>query len=93
MSAIKAGDLVMMVRGHECAMESVGYIPFVVTGFASPWGGGWECPKCGQRSAGPNEVAAIGWFSKRIRIPISWLRKIEPPAIPETTERETEVTV
>lgn len=89
---IKVGDLVMLVRGHECAIKVAGGIPFTVIGIVAPFGGGWTCPDCGMRNAGPNENGAAGFRKKSGgAIPLSWLIKIDPPAIPESVERKEEM--
>jgi hypothetical protein len=92
MSDIKVGDLVMMVRGHECHLRHLAGIPMVVEGFAFPRGGGWRCSVCWQESAGPNEMGAVlSATCGHGPLPLSWLRKIDPPA--ETTEREKEMAI
>ena len=95
---IKVGDLVMMVRGHGCGLRLRGGVPFVVTGFVAPFGGGWTCSVCEQRNAGPNENAALGLKPLRkapkgeyAAIPVSWLIKIDPPALSETTNESQEI--
>lgn len=82
---ISIGDLVVAVRGHECLLERVGGIPFTVTGFLNPKGGGWTCTYCEMRSAGPNEVGVLGVRPDRKVtrnsapiIPISFLKRIPP---------------
>jgi hypothetical protein len=87
MSAIKAGDLVMLVRGHECLMARAGGIPFIVTKVAQSLPGGFTCAACGQKGAQAG-LYADGYESRHI--PLQWLKRIDPPAIPETTEREQE---
>jgi len=83
---IEIGDLVMIVRGHECAVARAGGIPFVVTGFALPYGGGWHCADCDKNDAWGNELAATGLWNGNA--PLSWLKKI-PPLV----EFERELTV
>lgn len=85
MSEIRVGDLVVMVRGHECLYAKGAGIPFTVTELVHPTGGGWMCGYCQQRSAGPNEEGALGIKPYRATspgnltaIPISWLKRIPP---------------
>ena len=91
--AIRIGDLVAMVRGHRCAYDLVGGVPFVVTGFIAPLAGGWTCGACGERNAAPNERAAYGVRSvtkkgkNHAAIPISWLKKFNQPAALESPEK------
>ena len=93
MSRIKNGDLVMAIRGHECAFKVVGGIPFIVEKVVEPVGGGWFCPACQKSSAAGNEPAAR--TSKRgpkgAHVPLSWLIKIDPPAHGEAIETSSEV--
>lgn len=77
----------MVVRGHDCVVKRVAGIPFRVTGFVAPQEGGWFCNDCCTESAGPNEMAATGLWGGHM--PISWLIRIDPPALTESiTERE-----
>jgi len=82
--AISVGDLVMVVRGHECG---IGYT-FVVADLIP---GQWEhirCVICGHRWKPGNALLAYDgidrWHS------VDRLIRIDPPAIPETTHTETE---
>ncbi len=86
---IKAGDLVMMVRGHSCMLKVMGGVPYVVAELVTPMGGGWYCPVCKKSSAGPNEPSAID--TKRHGAPLSWLKKIDPPADDTEVIREKEL--
>lgn len=93
MSTIKAGDLVMVVRPAPCwCMSSLIGLPFVVEGVTYRAA---RCVKC--KVIFPAEERAI------IRGPVvdgsefwepafSRLIKIDPPALPETIEREQEAT-
>ena len=77
---ISKGDLVVMIRGHNCLLKLVGGIPFTVTTFLPPTGSppGWYCSTCGMLSAGPAEVAAV--YGGVAAVPISWLLRIPPPS-------------
>ena len=87
--SIQKGDWVMMVGGHECLLAAAGGIPFKVTGFTDVRCGGWHCHRCNRYSAGPDEDAADGL--PRFHIPISWLIKIDPPAVAESAEHSREL--
>jgi hypothetical protein len=73
---IKVGDLVVMVRGHECVYCVAGGIPFVVTRFAPRLDKVWHCSKCCQDVAASKD--AVNFRGGRPRIPISWLKRIPP---------------
>lgn len=88
---ISVGDLVMMVRGHECVLARAGGRPFVVTALVHPWGGGWHCGICHKDSAGPNEIGAAG-LGRGDGIPISWLKRIPPLDELESEKRDEEIT-
>ena len=90
---IKVGDLVQIVRGHKCGVERVGGMIYTVLDFSFPRNGGWYCPICKMRSAGGDEPQAMGLYGKYSRgVPVSWLKKINPPATEETRETDREVT-
>lgn len=77
---IKVGDLVMVVRGHKCALRIAGGIPFTVTAIIPAVGGGWYCPVCNTHDAGPNEAGAEGFGQRKgTGIPFSWLKRIDAP--------------
>jgi len=88
MSAIKKGDLVMIVRGHYCLMKYYGGHIFGVTGFleGGPNERGYSCPTCGKSNVWPLELGAIG-IDDKSAIPISCLRKIDPD---QASDRERE---
>ena len=88
---IQVGDLVVMVRGHECGMKIASGIPFVVTALLRPIGGGWHCDHCNTDSAGPNEVAAEGFSKKGRGLPLSWLKRIPPLDELEFEQRKEEI--
>lgn len=87
---ISVGDLVMVVRGHECSVAKAGGIPWTVTGIVEPIGGGYYCDICKRHSAWGEERAATG-YKKGSHAPLSWLIRIDPPAIPETVEQREEI--
>ena len=85
---IKPGDLVMVVRGHVCDLGNV----FTVAAIhpASNFGG-WYCRTCGFDDSKATEL-----FAEAVGRPVwgalvPWLKKIDPPAIDETTETEETV--
>ena len=93
MSAIKVGDLVMVVR--TCCdfpiKEGVRMgLPWRVGLVASLQPSG--CPLCGftesGRYAASNEIKRRGWNCA----PLEWLKKIDPPALDETTGAREELT-
>jgi hypothetical protein len=95
---IGVGDLVMMVRGHECLFQRSAGVPFTVRKIVAPMGGGWTCNYCNLRNAGPNVPAATGikvidtqgrW--NVAGIPVSWLIRIDSTEL-ETEHTEDEVT-
>ena len=90
MSAIKVGDLVMVVRGHECnPMVGIGCI-FVVEHIAPAFSYG--CHACGWPTS-DGQLLAYGSAGKnKGYIPLSRLRKIDPPALDETTKEREELT-
>ena len=86
---IEIGDLVMIVRGHECVMRLYQGAIFTVTGFVHPIHGGWHCDFCNKDDAAGNELAATGLHKGNV--PLSWLKKIPPLTEPETVERKEEL--
>lgn len=85
MSDIKPGDLVMVVR-WPCCQRKLGVI-YKVAGFnISPRL--CQCAYC--LEFGPREPTAYdSEFCHST--PVSWLLKIDPPAIPEAIERKEEL--
>lgn len=83
---IKAGDLVMVVRWpHRCESSNGLFSGFIGTVEAfHPFA---HC-RCGEFF---NEPAARFTGSVRRGVPVSWLKKIDPPAQSETTERSLEL--
>lgn len=86
---IGVGDLVAMVRGHECVMNVYGGIPFTVTSIDithDPDDCFW-CYRC--RFTMPAEGIAFVYGLKDEPIPMTWLRKFPPLALPRIIEKET----
>ena len=90
-NGIKVGDMVMVVRGHECVVATVGGIPYTVRAILNQVGGGWRCGICGTRDIAPNETLGAQFYTAMHGIPLSWLLKIDPPADDETTEQPEEI--
>lgn len=90
---IKVGDLVMVVRGHSCAMELIGGVPFKVEDIAQV--SGWACNRCNAKGNGEIHFSASGhnvpkgtkllWSRGRGYLPLAWLKRIPPI---EELERE-----
>ena len=89
MSAIKAGDLVMVVRGSPCcgSTHAIG-TAFVVDSVAIALG---TCRHCGANETSLS--ARTGKRSERglVACLVSRLIRIDPPALPESVETEREV--
>ena len=90
---IQRGDLVAVVRGHECIVNSVGGIPFTVRQvetLAVP-GVFLVCQQCryAKRAAGVRYVCdEHGNY-----LPLSWLMKFPPVEEPGTVEDEKTLAV
>jgi hypothetical protein len=90
---IKVGDLVMVVRGHECTIAVFVGIPYTVQALHAQRNGGWRCPHCKETDIAPNEFTGAQLLPDRLHaIPLSWLKKIDPPALPEDVTRDEEIT-
>lgn len=91
---ISVGDLVMVVRGHECVLRLKGGIPWRVLGFSAQRNGGWHCPKCFEGDIAPEAAIAarLEFHDKGNGIPLSWLKRIPPLDELETVRTEDEVT-
>jgi hypothetical protein len=86
MSDIKAGDLVMVVRGTPCCNQlgAVGSVYQVVAvGTATGY-----CSRCGTEHYGESVYKRSDFSQWR-----SCVIKIDPPALPESIERKKELTV
>jgi hypothetical protein len=86
MSNIKVGDLVMVVKPAVCcgSVNSIGRI-FPVEGIERVYG---QCAHCGMRGHEYGAKIANGRYVLLTRI-----IKIDPPALPESLEREKELSV
>lgn len=80
---IRAGDLVMVWRWpHKC--PSVTYPvgkPFVVSDVRNTTS---FCAKCGE----VDQWQPHGYTPEGSAIPLAWLKKIDPPKVNESVERE-----
>ena len=92
---IEPGDLVMVVRGHPCVLETFGGVPYRVRSIHHI-DEGWHCGRCGQDGLAREEKIGANLFGAHqddnpgTSIPVAWLRKIEPIAEPEAMrEKET----
>ncbi len=79
-SAIKVGDLVMVVRGMPCCgiSKTLGK-PFIVAGIKTNT---LPCCFCKKVERSIDALDSGQW------VPFHQLTRIDPPAIPETTEQE-----
>lgn len=94
---INVGDLVAVVRGHECLVRRCGGIPFVLKAIHTlhPLARGYDCAMCGER----NVIASREYVDAPASCyaPIAWLKKYPPlsdgesidalmeaPVLPET---------
>ena len=84
MSDIKVGDLVMIVRGHECSVKKAGGIPFIVTSLIDCV---FYCNKC--KCDISDGIGVTGYIDRFV--PVSWLIRIDPPAIPESINEQEKV--
>lgn len=89
---INVGDLVMLVRGHECLMARHGGLIFRVAQLVPQRGGGWKCPKCGERDIGKNDAWGAHWTMEDKGIPLSWLKRIPPLDELDDVQRDEEIT-
>lgn len=90
---IKAGDWVMVVRGHGCVVHEIGGIPFTVSAVSNSGAHNFRCARCGKDPVhGPSDFAEVPYGLGPWRIPVSWLKKLDPDAERETLETRKEVT-
>ncbi len=85
---IEVGDLVMVVRGHICAVNTFGGIPMEVMGIGLSAPRGYCCSRCGARGVHPQELYAR--FHPIWKLPVSYLKKIRP--LMALTDRREEAT-
>jgi hypothetical protein len=88
-SDIKVGDLVMVVRWpHPC------FGPYNKTIFqVEEIGTSAFCWKCHCVIKEPVAIYTPNCSGGPGGVPLSWLKRIDPPAVPESVERDTELTV
>lgn len=86
--SIKAGDLVMVVRGHSCSLQLVAGVPFMVRR-VDPASISMRCPQCGHRWPPEQNVEYPGFNGGAV--PVSWLIKIDPPALTESVTEHEEI--
>jgi len=89
---IEVGDLVIIVRGHECQSAHWRGLIFTVTNIVRPERGEWYCPRCGTYSLYHSENAATG-LAQDSYIPLSWLKRIPPLSKLESIKECEKVTV
>lgn len=94
---IEPGDVVMVVRGHDCVLTAVAGIPFTVDA-VMPADYTFSCSRCGSDHVADAQPYA---FLDRSRlfcgVPLAWLKKFPPlsdresldeimsaPVLPET---------
>lgn len=88
MSEIRAGDLVMVVRGHACMLAHAAGIPFVVDAIGHDGLANWRCSRCGAEK--------LGTFPRYVRfrgahVPLEYLLRIDPPATIESIPIDEEL--
>jgi hypothetical protein len=85
---IEVGDLVMVVRGHECGKSKFIGIVFTVERIEQAYDYG--CPQCGGDMS-DGRLLAFGRRPTRTGfVPLSWLKKIPP--LTESAETKEEMT-
>lgn len=86
---IGVGDLVMVVRWPHSCINPKGVIgtPFRVTGIEQ--GKDW-CARCGKKIERTSLLSALG-FDRGARIPVEWLKRIDPEEELDDVEREEEI--
>lgn len=93
---ISVGDLVMVVRGHECIVAKIGGVPYTVTAIATQMHGGWYCPVCRTEDLGKNELLGARLSPLHTNalsgIPLGWLKRIPPAGELEDVKRDEEIT-
>jgi hypothetical protein len=79
---ISVGDLVMVVRGHECVVAKVGGVPYTVEAIVPQMFGGWYCPVCDTENHGTSEAYGAKLSPLHTGpgsgIPLGWLKRIPP---------------
>lgn len=82
---ITVGDLVQVVRGHECDLGLV----FTVASIEH-WQLGWYCPKCRVESYAPYTAVGPAGFPGD-GVDITWLKKIPPLSELEGVKTEEDI--
>lgn len=89
MKPISAGDLVMLVRWpHKCAPSRFSLVPgepFIVGALMD----GCVCHICLEQLMEPTAMVK----GRSLAYPLSWLKRLDPPAQSETTTEERGLTV
>lgn len=80
---IQPGDLVMVVRGHACILGRVGVVESEVYVESVHCGCGWRMINIGP-------LVETTWCDG---VPVSWLKRIDPPAEHERVETDEKVYV
>lgn len=89
---IMPGDLVQVVRGHECGLAQNIGVTFTVETIEVAYSHG--CQWCGE-SMSDGRLLAYGHRPGRKSggyVPVAWLRKIPPLAEPDDVKRDEEIT-
>lgn len=84
---IAVNDLVMVVRSCSCNYGN-GWIGTVESLHTGTWDQVCRCQYCGEEVAQSGETTAR--FLKE-DWPVRWLKRIHPPALPETVEQHEEL--
>ncbi len=101
MKPISVGDLVMVVRGHSCAIEVLGGVPFKVTNILQRTGTGWTCNRCMTPNIagdvyygvqGAPVVKGVKRLSDHTSLPITWVKRIPPLEELEGEKRDERIT-
>jgi len=87
---IAVGDLVMVVRGHDCIVRKLGGVPMHVERISQSACGGLRCSLCGSSKVYPQTTCA-NFEGKKCFLPLAWLIRIEPPAVSQQTESTKEL--
>jgi|KBSMisStandDraft_5_1062788.scaffolds.fasta_scaffold01547_3 hypothetical protein len=88
---IKPGDLVAVVRGHQCVINAVGGIPFEVDCVhrVTITGVSFICVRCGHAEAAGGVRFVLD--RRGNTLPLPWLKKFPPLEVPEVFERDEKV--
>ena len=86
---IEVGDLVMVVRGHSCNLETYGGIVFTVLAIVSVSKNIWKCYNGHSVDIGRKFVVQV---EESIGLPIDWVKKISPIPEPDSVENREELT-